>query len=263
MSRVTVETNNIPVVLEVTINSDAFRDVLIYVLKPEFENTAIVCREMRFRGIRTFKLMLPINGEKVIVVAKDKNTGDEKPKIVGIKKLHLETKIPDELFNNKLIPEFVRHALDFCLRASFLPEGDYNSKDGNIKIKYTKLLKAYDKDGNLRETKSVARVETKSKTIEVSKDYFKALTVSGRFSVLCHEFAHVYMNKNVKNEEEAEEEADENARKIYLGLGFSRVDMLTTWIKVYKNADTPSNRIRLDKYFDAAKKEELKDKSKK
>lgn len=249
MSRVTVETKNIPMILEVRVNSNVYANVQVYVLKPEYENTAIVCREMRFRGSFVFKLMLPINGDKVVVVARDKNTNDEKPKIVSVERSHLETNIPQELYNNPLIPEFIQHALEFSLRASFLPLGDYNSKKGNIKIKLVDSLEALDKDGVVRKTKSVARVDSKTRVIEVSKQNFKNYTVSGRFAILCHEFAHVYMNKDKHNEEEA----DKNAMKIYLGLGFSRVDLLTTWIKVYKNADNPENRKRLEKYFDGAK----------
>ena len=84
---------------------------------------------------------------------------------------------------------------------------------------------------------------------DVAQTYFKELTVSERFAILCHEFAHVFLNVNPTDEFEA----DKHAAMIYLGLGFPRVDLISAWYKVYKNANNKMNNQRHDKFMQYVK----------
>lgn len=251
-----VDTYNMPVTLNVTLQTNDYRNVEIYAKHPTYEKTALTSREIRFKGLKKIKLILPFNAEYVYVIARNKATGDERGvKILKIEKEHLETDYSSIVaMKNPLLVDFIRHAIDFSLRANILPNGDYNSKSGKIRIKYQDKLKAKDKDGILREILSPARVDATTGQIEVARDYIKQYTSYGLFAILCHEFSHVYLNKDKRNEAEA----DKNAYTIYLGMGFPKVDLIVTWAKVFKNANTEGNRERMEKYVNAVERFERK-----
>jgi len=243
--RVDIPINNVPCTLNVVVGSYQYRDCQIYVKDVNMANTAYSNRVIRFKGIKKFKLPLPIAPKTVTLVARDEKTKDETTvKILKVDKSHLETKIIAFNKNNPLVKEFVLHARDFCIRATYLGLGKYNSKQGNIKFVYVDKLYFEDENGVKRESKSPARINGNTGIIEIAKFYFKDFTIAGRFAILCHEYAHFYENNKIKDEMEA----DYNSAMIYLGLGFPRVDLLSTWCKVYNQADTPENRARYEKF---------------
>lgn len=238
-----IYTHNIPTQLYVTLQVNRKSKIRMYILSDEYKNTAIASRDFDLENAYNFSLMLPINGKSVTFVAKNLSGG--KIRILNIEKRHLQTSIPEVLYSNSIISEFVNHAISISLRMNVLQNGLYVSKKGNIKIELKDELTVFDKNGREMATKSVARVCSNTKIIEVSKKNIMVYTVSGIFAILCHEFAHVYMNTVATSEKEA----DDNAMMIYLGLGFSRVDLVSTWSKVYKNADNKGNRMRIDNYM--------------
>lgn len=243
MGRQIVELHKIPCTLDVTLATNEFVNVELYAKSLDFENTAYSLRWHRFKGVKTFKVMLPIAPEKVEIVAREKGTrNDRKIQIKSIEKKHLPTKYRYLQGKSPYLKEFLEHAKNFCERASYLPAGQYNSTNGNIKIKYCDKLMIND---NLEST-TPCRVDANTKEIEVNKKYFKNYSVAGRMALLLHEFSHVYVNKT-KNDEF---EADKNSAQIYLGLGFPRVDLLNAWIMCYGGADNDFNHKRLEKFFE-------------
>lgn len=243
MSGLKIETGGVGLSIDVFLYSDMYRDIEVYVKHPTFYNTCFTQRVVRFKGAKQIKLLLPFTPKNgVFIVARDYKS-KEPVKIVKHKLSHLDTKIRALPKGNKYLNEFIQHAFNFCLRASFLPTGYYNSK--NIRIHYVDKLTQKNKDGITVDTNSPARVNSATKIIEGSKDFFAPRTVSGRFAIICHEFAHVYMN----NVASSEIEADRNAAMIYLGLGFPRADLINVWADTYKMFDTKQNRNRLNRYM--------------
>ena len=245
MARKVVKLNRVPQSLDVTLATGDFVNVELYAKSTKFKNTAYSLRWNRFKGLKTFRIMLPIPIDEVEIVAREKGTGNES--VVGIKKIerkHLETHYRYLWNKSPYLKEFLNHIYDFCERSTNLPTGQYNSNSGNIKIKYEENL--YNTIGG-KEVLSTTpcRIDANSKEIEVAKSKFQRYSVSGRIALLLHEFSHCYINRNKCDEFEA----DKNCALIYLGLGFPRVDLLNTWIMCYENADNEGNRQRLEKFF--------------
>lgn len=242
--RINIPINKVPCKLDITVYSPTLKDVQLYSKDINMTDCAYSNRVVKFSGLKTFVFMLPVPSDVVTIVARDNNTKDEKGlKFVDILKSHLDTKIVAFNKENPLIREFVNHAIDFALRASYLSNGIYVSKNGNIKILYTDVL-MIPKDDVLLESSSPARINIDTKVIQISRKHIEDYSISGIFAILSHEFAHCFLNKDMKDEFEA----DKYAAMLYLGLGFPRVDLIGTWCKVYNNADNPMNNERLRKY---------------
>jgi hypothetical protein len=76
-------------------------------------------------------------------------------------------------------------------------------------------------------------------------------------AILCHEFSHFYVNKNP----ESEIQADINGLRIYLALGYPRIDAYNVFLNFFQSASTNPetlNRFKtLDKFiknYDYAKR---------
>lgn len=80
-----------------------------------------------------------------------------------------------------------------------------------------------------------ARIHEKTGIIEVSKRQMLRYTVPMRMAILLHEYSHVYRNRNKRSETEA----DINALKIYLGLGYPVYEARQAFLKVF--IGTPSD----------------------
>lgn len=247
MGRKVVELNGIPCCLDITLSTNDYINIELYAKSLEYENTAYTMRWHRYKGIKTFRIMLPIAPQKVEIVARERGTGKEnKVSIRSIEKKHLPTKYQYLRNKSPYLNEFLEHAQSFCERASYLPVGQYNSNNGNIKIKYCDALYVEDGNGGKFESSTPCRVDANTKEIEVNRKYFRKYSVAGRMALLLHEFSHVFINKNKSDEFEA----DKNSAQIYLGLGFPRVDLLNAWIMCYGNSDNDFNRQRLNRFFE-------------
>jgi hypothetical protein len=99
-----------------------------------------------------------------------------------------------------------------------------------------------------------ARIGHKSGIIEVSKNSFDKYTVAMRMIILLHEFSHKYKNPKIGLEISNETGADINALYIYLGLGFSKIDAICVFAKVFLRAQTESNINRLRRITDYIEK---------
>lgn len=119
---------------------------------------------------------------------------------------------------------------EFCENVALLSPGVYFSDDHQFQIHLKNVIT--EKGVALR---TPARVNSKTKIIEVAKVYFVKHTVPGRKWTLWHEYSHVHKNKNPANEFEA----DKNGIKFYLGTGNPTIEAYNGILRIFKN--TPSN----------------------
>jgi hypothetical protein len=145
------------------------------------------------------------------------------------------TKKVSEL-SNKLSKEFVEFAQPFCYNLSNLSSKKYHSKEGTFEIEL--LNEIVDSKGNVLTTP--ARIDVNSGLIQVSKKQFTRFTIPMRMIVLLHEFSHVYLNKNSKDETEA----DLNALEIYLSLGYPPIEGHQAFLETFKGRPTQMNMKR-------------------
>lgn len=242
-NEVDVQTSNWPTMLVCEIFSPKQQKVNIYVTDAKATKTCYTDRFNTFVGKRVFKLMLPWNQSVAKVTAREFSSGKKNGiRILAVKKdrLPINLSLIEPL---DIVKEFLEFAQFICTRGSYLPEGKYRSSNGNIELWVMNEL-LVKRDGKTVASKSPARINNVTKVIQVNKKLFFDYTVAGRFAVLAHEFAHCFLNKNSRDEEEA----DFNCAKLYLGLGFPRVDLLRTWAKVYMGNPTDSNVERYNKF---------------
>ena len=76
-----------------------------------------------------------------------------------------------------------------------------------------------------------------------TKKLFDEYTIPMRFAILCHEFSHFYVNKDMHDESEA----DINGLLIYLGLGYPRIEAIEAFTNVFLNYPSEENGKRYKK----------------
>lgn len=161
----------------------------------------------------------------------------------GIEKMPLEKKMDVVDMRNPDIRSFVRFAEGFCYYMGIMKTGYCESRDGRIKINFMPVITR----DNGEESATPARISENSKIIDVSQSIMLPFTVPMRFAILCHEFAHCYLNATP----ESEIEADLQGLLIYLGLGFPRIEAHRAFTQTFQGAATPLNekRYRILKKF--------------
>jgi hypothetical protein len=240
----TFKSNCRPLVFLLKIRNKAkgFRQVRVISRDANLKNTVYTDRFNTLMGdVESFFIRMPITPMVTEFEIINNQTGKNDPDIELVDKevLNLETRLAVIDFSNKYVASFIRFALEFSEKAGILPIGDILSDDGLMMVHYTP--KIVNDKGKIQTTP--ARVNSNTKHFEISEVQFKRYTVAGRFAILAHEFAHIFENENVNDEEEA----DYHAATIYLALGFPRVELLNVFAQVFDYADTSQNRRRYEK----------------
>lgn len=138
------------------------------------------------------------------------------------------------------LKSFIPFAQRFCFNAGVLPTYEnrvYVSDRGDFRIKYTEVIKGDNGENHV----TPARIGVWDKIIDVAKSKFVPMTIPMRFCILSHEFSHLFVNKDMKNEVEA----DLNGLHIYLALGYPRIEAHETFLKTFYNVQTDEN---IDRY---------------
>jgi hypothetical protein len=191
------------------------------------------------KGRQEFFIKMPQSPKQVEVgifnISKDKN--HDGIQILEFQQMPLNHNLNAIGLENKDVVSFIELAQEFSERASYLSAGIYPSNNGKFVINY---LEAILNSTTGKEVSTPARINIITHQIQISKKIFKRYTVPGRMAILLHEFSHVFLNKNSSDEIEA----DLNAARIYLGLGYPRVELMNTWANVFYKANTPGNRER-------------------
>lgn len=94
-----------------------------------------------------------------------------------------------------------------------------------------------------QESVTPASIGEQDHVIDVAQRYFVDLSVPVRVCILCHEFAHVYKNKDMYDEAEA----DINGLSMYFGMGFPVIEAEIAYTSMFKNCPTDQNAERYEK----------------
>ena len=155
--------------------------------------------------------------------------------MVKIFRLSLDVRYDVVDFNDAGLKSFIDFAQRFCYNSADLVCGNYYSKDGRYLIEYLPTISE-----NGVELNTSSRVAKNDGTIQVSRAKFDPMTIPMRFVILCHEYAHFYMNTNIDNETEA----DINGLSIYLSLGYPRIEASDAFTEAFMGADYAANGER-------------------
>lgn len=226
--------------------------IYIRLYDKEFPLSIYTDRFATIKHEETFFIRMPISpAVGVLEISSNPNfddMGDKGFKVVELEKLPLKRNLGAFNSASPIIRDFIRFAEKFSSKASYLSANNsiYTSNDGKFRIDYLdNILSA---DG--RPLNTPARINKHTGIIQVSKKKFMKYTIPMRMAILLHEFAHFYLNTEIKNETEA----DLNALIIYLGLGYPRIDAYNVFTTVFAISDNVANRDRLDVIDDFIKK---------
>lgn len=260
MPRKLVNTNREPQTWRLTVETASPQKIRIVVGNAKKPYTIYTDRYNTVKGKAVFYVRMPQTPDVAFLDVINQKNGLKKDgedrtfKVTKFEKMALQTdyKIFDYNAKSKSFIEFLQ---DFCENAAIVSSNHsiYRSPDGVFRIDYLDNihdLRQFVKDPKTgqpiknknygRVMKTPARIGRKSGVIEVSKTLFLDYTVPMRMIVLLHEVAHVYLNKVDIDEVEA----DLNALKIYLGLGYPRIEAHQAFTEIFYNADTKLNRER-------------------
>ncbi len=242
--RIPIETNMEPIIVSFKIKTNANIPIRLRVTDAFAQNSNYTDRTGYVNGERTFYVRMPRTPQTVVAQIYNPTFKESDPRsdagitIVEKKILPLETypdvyKSGDELI--KCAIEFVQ---EFSERAGWLGAGPtgsvYESNCGRFRIDYLDTINDR-KTG--KELATPARISQDRGIIEVAKKHFINYAIPYRDAILFHEVSHFYINDDAHNEIEA----DLNALKIFLGLGYGYIDAENAFLNVFKGSPSDQN----------------------
>ena len=247
-----------PCTIQLSIGCSKPTKIWIKVCDARKNKTYYTKRYAKINGEQTYYVRLPQAPDMAtLIVYADGDTPlakSNKFKVFGINILPLVIKpIPI----SRKTKSFIAFAQEFCEEASYLnatPKGEtYMSNNGKFRIDY------FDKIRNRSTGKVVstpARISQINGKIEISKDMFSKYSVPMRMAIILHEYSHFYLNVNPSSEIES----DINGLRIYLSMGYPRIDAYNVFLNVFKTSANDLNLDRFEKLDNFIKSYEYSDK---
>ncbi len=230
-----VNTNQKKLSLLTHLEADKPTKVRIVCYDPYKKGAIYMDRWKTINGKETLETRLPQSPEKLMVRIIPENN-NLNVKGFEAKSLPMYSVC---LRRNKNVKAFVKFAQEFSENLYYLPVGTYYSNNRKFRIDLFDVIKDDDTGRKLR---TPARISNQTGRIEVSKSHFMKMTIPMRMAILLHEFAHFYMNEKTTDEIEA----DLNALKIYLSLGYPYIEAHKSFIHTFKGNQTRQNKERYE-----------------
>jgi hypothetical protein len=231
-----------PLVIKLTLRAVDPVKVFIRCDDASRRNTTYTNRYNTIQGIEEFLIRMPLSPELSLITIVNEDGDDDGFNLVAKEVLPIKTQMSAFDFGKPGISKFVVFAQFFAERAGYLSPGEYFNETGEYKITYLSEIVSHT---NSKVLNTPARISANSGLVEVSKSKFDKYTVPGRLAVLLHEFCHIFVNKDISSETEA----DKHAATIYLGLGYPRIDLLNVFANIFYRADTDVNRKRMSLFI--------------
>jgi hypothetical protein len=240
-----IRLNEKPTTLKIVIETNGEQRIWLKVKDANRKNTFYTKRFSDINGRQSFFVRLPQAPEVAKVIVYNDKTGrgrrDFGFRVLSITEVPLKT-TPIKM--SKKTKSFVKFAQEFCDECGYLsssPTGHtYRSNNGKFRIDL------FDKIRSKKSKKVIgtpARISQLTGKIEVSKAMFKRYTIAMRMAILLHEYSHFYLNRVPSDESEA----DINGLKIYLSLGYPRIDAYNVFLNVFKKSASEQNLHRYEK----------------
>jgi hypothetical protein len=216
------------------------------VFDPERANTVFTNRIKPCLVNEEFSLQvpLPLSGRVAIVRVHDELSGnsgkeDGSFKVVSVKKFGLRQFLGALNMYDQNLRNFIDFAQRFCFNAGTLNANTgnetYCSRDPEktFRLKYLPILI---NPNSGTEDITPARVDKYTHVFEASKKKMSEYTVPMRFCIMTHEFGH-----QINPDPADEKQADLTGLKIYLALGYSRIEAIETYATTFEMAPSDDN----------------------
>ena len=231
LQKFTFQTNRKPVTVAVPIITMGYASIYITGYDPFNPNTEYFSRHIDVDGTDRVEFNCPQSPNQLkIIIWSDNGAKFTIPKIELTPLVRNFNMTEDEKRDVLLIETFSRRAGYIPARRSYVASGS------KFKIEYLPVIRR----DNGSEHPTPARIHTELPLIQVSKKHFNKMTIPQRVAILCHEYAHNFMNRN----QDDEIEADNNMVFLYEGLGYPRMEAVYAFANVMN--DTNINVKRVD-----------------
>lgn len=243
-----IDTNRKPICITFTINCKGSKRFRIWAEELGKPNSKYADREINVDGSRSIYFNLPATPEKLFLGCRNvQHLNDNDFTVTTI-----ETPFHSfDIYLDSEAVEFYNFAVEFAQTCGYVnpnPNGTYfKPKSSRFCIKYFPIIRDY---ATGRAIGTPARIGHNTGIIEVAKAKFDRYTVPMRMAILLHEFSHKYRNPKIGLAISNEVGADINALYIYLGKGWSKVDAICVFAKVFLKAQTNDNMRRIRKLQD-------------
>lgn len=246
------QTNNEPMSLYITIECSGKKRFRVWCEQLGKKNSKYSDRIIEVEGKRIIYFNLPVSPKELFIGCLNADNVNDKDFNFSILKLPLKKY---NIYMDADTKQFVQFAINFSQVCGFQNPAQngtfYQTKDGMYKIKYFPIIKDYSSGMAIN---TPARIGHNTGIIEVAKCKFDNYTIPMRMMILLHEFAHKYKNPKIGLKISNEFGADINALYLYLGCGWSKIDAITVFAKVFLKAQTDDNIMRIRKLQDYIQK---------
>jgi len=233
-----------PTKIKIVIQTPYKEKIWIKVKDANRKNTYYTKRYSFVEGEETFFVMMPQAPDVVLVGIYNDNNGMLRNDTSFKATITSEPYNVPPLKASKKTKSFIRFAQEFADECGYLsasPQGHvYKSNNGRFRIDYFDIIRSKNSG---KVIKTPARISQVSGKIEVSAEAFRKYTIPMRMAILLHEYSHYYLNKNPSNEVEA----DLNGLRLYLKLGYPKIDIYNVFLNVFKTSPSEQNKRRFKK----------------
>jgi len=239
-----LNTNYRPMMVDLTVAVKSPCRVRVMLSDPHKVGAVYYDRWKDIKDVGDFQIKLPVSPKqarlKVGTVGNHNNDGQTD--IIDVKRKKLDNYAPCLNGNGgktKKVKEFIKFAQEISENAAVYPPGTYYSPKKNFRIDYFPMI--FDKDEQ-KALSTPARIHNETGHMEIAKKSFVTMTIPMRMAVLMHEFSHF----NLNHVQEDEVEADLNALKLYLGMGYPIIEAHKGFLEVFKSHPSDGNRERYE-----------------
>lgn len=251
------ESGNKQMTLNITITCNGKKRFRVWAEELNKKNSKYANREIDVENTREIQFSFPVSPKKLFIGCVNVQNPNDQSFDVKIEETPLKKY---NIWIDKETEDFVQLAINFSQVCGFeMPKAKgtiYQTPDAKFNIKYFPVIKDF-VSGQMLSTP--ARIGHNSGIIETSAIKFMPYTIPMRMMILLHEFSHKYKNPKIGLQVSNEFGADINALYIYLGCGFSKIDAITVFAKVFLKAQTDGNIQRMRKILDYINKFENKE----
>lgn len=243
--------------LKITCKSNEKKRLRVWAEDFGKKNSKYADRDIFVEGKRTIRFSFPVSPKKLFIgVLNADNVNDKDFEVLLVQG-------PLKTYNIDIDAQterFLKLAINFSQVCGFEPASPqgriFRTNDGEFTIKYYDVIR----QGLTGEALSTpARIGHATGKIDASKVKMDMYTVPMRLIILLHEYGHKFRNPKIGLEISNEFGADINALYYYLGLGWSKIDAICVFAKVFLSAQTPGNIARMRKIMNYIQRFELQE----
>lgn len=196
---------------------------------------------------KEFSVQMPVTGKGVVINVFEDGGDESCFEIKSMRKKPIIRTLNSVDQWDKNIKSFIPFAKKFAFNAGVLKtydNRDYINRAGLLKIGPEFRIRYVDviMEGGVPHL-TPARIGIEDKLIEISKEKFQPMTIPARACIEFHEFSHLFVNKDMRNESEA----DINGLKMYFACGYPVIEAKEMFIEIFSENDSQENNDRYDK----------------